>query len=179
VKSDTGKHPYGIHEKLIGDESDGFRVPTSVPTGNGIWAASVGGSLVKTFDPVVLFFNIAYTYNFDESFSDLNGDPEIKTPGRVDLGDIYLYGFGVALAMNERIAMNISFSQAISERTRIKVKNGVWTKVVDSEGNAATLNLGGTFALSNRFSLVANVGDGLTPDAPDVSISIKLIGYLS
>lgn len=179
VKSDTGKHPYGIHEKAVGPAIDNFLVPTSVPTGNGLWAATVGASLVKTFDPVVLFFNFGYTYNFQRSFNDLNSDPDIKVGGRVDLGDIYTYGFGVALAMNERIAMNLAFTQAISDKTRIKTDGGSWGRLVDSEGNAATITMGGTFALSNRFSLVGSVGNGLTPDAPNVSVALKLIGYLS
>lgn len=181
AKSDTGKKPYGIKEKLIGNESDNFRVPKSMPTGSGLWAATIGTSFVKTFDPVVLFANLGFTYNFKRSFSDLSSNVDQKIPGTVDLGNVYLVGFGVALAMNERIAMNLSFSEAFSEKTRIKNKgSGVgFQEIKDSEGNSATLNVGGTFALNERFSIVAAVGDGLTPDAPGVSVTVKVVGYVT
>ena len=60
VKAPTGKDPYGI--KLVEDPTNNnLSVPESLPTGNGVWAITPGISLVKTFDPAVLFASLSYT----------------------------------------------------------------------------------------------------------------------
>lgn len=71
VKAPTGKDPYGI--KLIQDTAnDNLAIPEDLPTGNGVWAITPGISLVKTFDPAVLFGSLSYTYNMEDSFSDIS-----------------------------------------------------------------------------------------------------------
>ena len=49
-----------------------------------------------------------------------------------------------------------------------------WTKVVGSDANAATFNFGVTYALDKRTTLVTMLGIGLTPDAPDFSLTFKV-----
>src|SRR5471030_1485660 len=69
IKAPTGKDPYGI-KFLTSSQSNSLAYPQSLPTGNGVWSITPGISLVKTFDPAVLFGTLAYTHNFEESFSD-------------------------------------------------------------------------------------------------------------
>ena len=77
VKAPTGDDPYGI--KLVNDpNNDNLSVPQDLPTGNGVWSVTPGVSLVKTFDPAVLFGSLAYTYNMEDSFSDIS--PQGPTP---------------------------------------------------------------------------------------------------
>lgn len=86
VKAPTGKDPYGI--KLVSDPTnDNLSVPEDLPTGNGVWAITPGISLVKTFDPAVLFGSLAYTYNMQDSFSDISPQVGSKVSGDVKLGD--------------------------------------------------------------------------------------------
>ena len=60
VKAPTGQEPFGI--KLRQDpNNDSLFYPEDLPTGNGVWSITPGISLVKTFDPAVLFGSLSYT----------------------------------------------------------------------------------------------------------------------
>jgi len=86
VKAPTGKEPFGI--KLVKQTTnDNLYVPESLPTGNGVWSVTPGISLVKTFDPAVLFGSLSYTHNFEDSFDDISSDVNQKVGGKVRLGD--------------------------------------------------------------------------------------------
>ena len=43
-----------------------------------------------------------------------------------------------------------------------------------SDANAATLNLGVTYAVSQHTMVVSLLGIGLTPDAPDFTLGFKI-----
>lgn len=183
VTAPTGRHPYGVDWRTIevltnpSDPNDipvQFSVPEEQPTGNGIWAGSLGASFVKTLDPAILFASIGYTHTFEDSFDDLDISPDTLTPGDVDLGDSFNYGIGIAFALNERTSMSMSLAHKISTKSRIRYVGEDWKDVVGSDGNAATYNMGVTYALTPRLTLVTGLGIGLTPDSPDFSIAFKL-----
>lgn len=176
VKAPTGEDPYGI--KLIpSTENDNLAVPEELPTGNGVWSVTPGISLVKTVDPAVLFGNLSYTYNLEESFDDISAQQGTKLGGKVKLGNWFQYGLGTAFALNERMSLAFSYSQLISEKSRIKPDGGDWNTVTSSDANAAYFNIGMTFALSDKLTMVPNLSIGLTPDAPDFSFSLKFPYY--
>lgn len=177
VTAPTGREPYGLDWKVIERDDDDFirfAVPSRQPTGNGVWQANIGLSAVKTADPAILFANIGYIRSFKRSFDDLDSNPDTINPGEVRLGDSYYFGAGVAFAFNERTSLSISFSDKLSARASTRYKNGQWVKVIGSDANAGTLNLGVTYALTNKATFVSMLGVGLTPDAPDFSLSFKL-----
>ena len=176
IKSPTGEHPYGI--KLVQvDGNDNISVPDDLPTGNGVWSVSPGISLVKTVDPAVLFGNLSYTYNFEESFSDISAQQGTKLGGEVKLGHWFQYGMGLAFALNEKMSLSMSYSQLISQKSRVKQDGGSWYTVVGSDANAAYFNLGMTYSVSNNLAIVPNLSIGLTPDAPDFTFSVKFPYY--
>ncbi len=177
VTAPTGQEPFGIPwDVLERDEDDyiRFAVPREQPTGNGLWQASVGLSAVKTTDPAILFGNIGYVRSFARSFDDIDNNPATVNPGEVRLGDAYYLGAGVAFAFNERTSLSIAFSNRLSARARTRYEGGEWTKLIGSDGNAASVNLGVTHALSPNATLVSILGIGLTPDAPDFNLTFKL-----
>ena len=183
VTAPTGRHPYGVNWRTIqssvnpSDPNDipvQFAVPEKQPTGNGIWAASVGASFVKTLDPAILFASIGYTHTFERSFNDLDINPDTVNPGDVDLGNSFNYGLGIAFALNERSSLSMSLAHKITGKSKIRYDGQDWKDVIGSDGNAATFNLGVTYALSPHLTLVTGLGIGLTPDAPDFSIGVKL-----
>jgi uncharacterized protein with beta-barrel porin domain len=49
-----------------------------------------------------------------------------------------------------------------------------WQRIVGSAANVGLLNLGATFSLSNRLALLANLATGITDDAPDMTVSVRL-----
>ncbi len=177
VTAPTGRESYGIPWRVLERDDDKFirfAVPEKQPTGNGLWQASIGLSAVKTADPAIVFGNIGYTHSFQRSFDDIDSSPDTVNPGDVQLGDSYYYGLGVAFAFNERTSLSMSFSDRLSARARTRYKGMPWTKVVGSDANAATFNFGVTYALDKHTTLVTMLGIGLTPDAPDFSLTFKV-----
>ncbi|BBH46234.1 hypothetical protein [Pseudomonas sp. KU43P] len=176
VKAPTGKDPYGI--KLIQDPgNDNLAVPEDLPTGNGVWSITPGISLVKTFDPAVLFGSLSYTYNMQDSFSDISPTVNTKVPGDVKLGDSWQIGGGIAFALNEKMSMSFSVTDQFSRKSKIKPDGGDWQSITNSDYNAANFNVGLTFAASNNLTIVPNLAIGLTDDSPDFSFSLKFPYY--
>ncbi len=177
VTAPTGQEPYGVDWKVLERDDDDyirFAVPSKQPTGNGVWQTSVGLSAVKTADPAILFANAGYIHSFERSFDDIDSNPDTVNPGDVRIGDAYYFGAGVAFAFNERTSLSISFSDRLNARASTRYQGGKWVKVIGSDGNAATFNLGVTYALNRHTTLVSLLGIGLTPDAPDFSLAFKL-----
>ena len=90
------------------------------------------------------------------------------------LGDAYYFGAGVAFAFNERTSLSLSFSDKLSAKSSLRNENTPWTKVIGSDANAATFNMGVTYALSQHTTMVTLLGVGLTPDAPDYTLTFKI-----
>lgn len=176
VKAPTGKDPYGI--KLVNDPTnDNLSVPESLPTGNGVWAITPGISLVKTFDPAVLFGSLSYTYNMEDSFSDISAQANSKVPGDVKLGNSWQIGAGIAFALNEKMSMSFSVSDQFASKSKIKPDGGDWQSISNSDYNAANFNIGMTLAATDNLTIVPNLSIGLTDDSPDFSFSLKFPYY--
>lgn len=177
ITAPTGREPYGLDWKVIERDDDDFirfAVPAKQPTGNGVWQANLGLSAVKTADPAILFANLGYIHSFKRSFDDIDSNPDTINPGEVKLGGSYYFGAGIAFAFNERTSLSISFSDKLSARASTRYKDGKWMKVIGSDANAGTLNLGVTYALTSKATFVSMLGIGLTPDAPDFSLAFKV-----
>ncbi len=173
LKAPTGTHPYGVKTVELGSGSDTFTVPEELPSGNGVWSLSTGFSFVRTLDPAILFANVSYFHNFAQKFDDISSAQGTVTPGRVDLGDSLQIGLGLAFALNERLSMSFSYAHRLAGKSRIKTDGSDWTSITGSDANAVSINLGATYAMSDKLSMVTSVGIGLTPDAPDVIFSMK------
>ncbi|MFQ6345845.1 hypothetical protein ACQRBV_23565 [Pseudomonas sp. R11F] len=176
VKAPTGKDPFGI--KLIKQpDNDNLFLPESLPTGNGVWSITPGISLVKTFDPAVLFGSFSYTHNLEGSFDDISSDVNQKVGGKVRLGDSFQLGAGVAFALNEKMSMSFSVSDLVQRQSKLKPDGRDWQSVVSSDANAGYFNVGMTIAASDNLTIVPNLAIGITPDAPSFSFSLKFPYY--
>ena len=177
VTAPTGREPYGIPWRVLERDEDDFirfAVPEEQPTGNGVWQVSAGLSAVKATDPAILFGNIGYVHAFTGSFDDIDNNPSTVNPGHVKLGRAFQLGAGVAFAFNERTSLSIAYNNRFNARARTRYEGGEWTKLIGTDANAATLSLGVTHALSPNATLVGMLGIGLTPDAPDFSLTFKI-----
>ena len=173
VKAPTGEHPYGVPLVEIPGSSGNLSIPESLGTGSGTWGASIGFSALKTVDPLIMFGSFSFFRNFDQGFDDISEGPGLQ-PGNVKPGDSFQYGAGVAFAVNERASLSFSFSQRFVESTSLKFRGGDFTPIVGSHANVASLNIGSTFAFSQRASVIVNVGAGLTRDTPDFSLATRV-----
>ncbi|MFC3942776.1 hypothetical protein CCU68_03530 [Pseudomonas gingeri NCPPB 3146 = LMG 5327] len=177
VKAPTGKEPYGIKFLTSSQSNGNLTYPESLPTGNGVWSITPGISLVKTFDPAVLFTTLAYTHNFEESFSDISPQQGSTIPGKVSLGDSYQIGAGIAFALNEKMSMSFSVSDLIQRESKLKQSGQGWQTVVGSDANAGYFNVGMTIAATPNLTIVPQLSLGMTPDAPDFTFSLKFPYY--
>jgi len=181
VVAPTGQEPYGIDWQVIetGEDADGnsfvrFAVPDEQATGNGLWGVGASVSAVKTIDPAILFANFGYRHYLSRSFDDLNNDPDTRSPGEVRLGDEWSWGLGLAFALNDRASLSMSFSQQVSGQAETKEEGEDWASLIGSDANSATFNLGLTYALTSKATLVTTLGVGLTPDAPDFTLGVRV-----
>ena len=176
VKAPTGKDPFGIKLVQSVDNTNVF-TPEDLPTGNGVWSISPAISLVKTFDPAVLFGTLSYTHNLEESFDDISSTQNLKQPGKVKLGDSFQIGAGVAFALNEKMSMSFSVSDLIQKKSKLKQDGGDWQTVTTSDANAGYFNIGMTVAATDNLTIVPNLSIGMTDDAPDFTFSLKFPYY--
>ncbi|MFH0809884.1 MAG: hypothetical protein V2A77_05385 [Pseudomonadota bacterium] len=161
-KTITGRDPYGLRKKNIKNSQPRL---LEFPTGSGHWGIAGTIIFVKTSDPAVLFFNTSYYYNFARNI----GQGSSVGYGDIKPGDSAEYSFGLVLGLNEKLAANFSLSQRI---TWDSSRNG--KKQRDSGADSAQANFGWTYAFSRSLSLDVVAGLGLTEDAPDFTVGIRL-----
>jgi len=185
VIAPTGRSPFGItwtNRTVVVPSSNPnqspstltIAVPDKLATGNGLWGYGLSMTAVKTLDPALVFANFGYTGYVSRHFDNISTDPNVQNPGEVKLGSSWNYGVGVAFALNDKTSLSMSFSDQITRSSSIRYDGGNWTSLVGSNANAGMFNLGMTYALGRKTTLVTTLGVGLTPDAPDFSLGIKV-----
>lgn len=164
-KFPTGKDPYGLTRRF--DPDFGSVLATEFPTGTGHYGFSVGSTFIKSIDPAIVFLNVAYFNNLPRNVG-LAGNPP-QDFGKIDLGNSFEYNLGLILALQEKLSLNFSYNQRVASRT---TRNGV--PLTDTSLNAISFKIGATYVISPRYTLDFNVGIGLSQDAPDVSVLVRL-----
>lgn len=173
IKAPTGRHPFGVPVVEVPGTQGNLVVPSALPTGSGVWSGSVGVSMLKTLDPLIVFANASYFYAPETSFDDID-EATGDQPGDIDLGEAFQYGAGVAFALNDRSSLSFSFTQRLGERATLRREGGDRTPVVGSRSNVAAFNMGTSFALTQKASLLTGISIGLTSDAPDFTLSVRV-----
>ncbi len=160
----TGKDPFNLNREQVPGLG---LVPTEFPTGTGVWGGTWGVTFVKSADPAILFLSMAYFYNFSRDVGTA-GSPAIDY-GTIKLGNSFEYNIGFILALQEKFSINFAINQRITGKT---TRNGL--DLPDTSINAISLNIGATYVVNPKFSLDFLVGIGLTPDAPDASLLVRM-----
>ncbi|CAD6525216.1 hypothetical protein LMG27952_01850 [Paraburkholderia hiiakae] len=173
VKTPTGSSPFGIKVQQITPDNTNLVAPSKLPTGTGFWNVTAGLSVLKTYDPVVLFGSLSYTYNISRSFADISSVIGQTEPAEVKLGDIIQFGGGVALAFSDKDSASISYTMAIEPQSKTKAPGGTWTGVPGSETTASVLNFGLNHVVNKHLTINGAVSVGLTPDAPNFVVGVR------
>ncbi|MBB2930032.1 hypothetical protein FHX59_004480 [Paraburkholderia silvatlantica] len=173
VKTATGTSPFGIKVQQITPDNTNLVAPSKLPTGTGFWNVTAGISVLKTYDPVVLFGSFSYTYNISRSFSDISSVIGQTEPAEVKLGDIIQFGGGVALAFSDKDSASISYTMAIEPQSKTRAPGGSWTGVPGSETTASVLNFGLNHVVNKHLTINGAVSVGLTPDAPNFVVGVR------
>src|SRR3546814_17452416 len=80
----------------------------------------------------------------------------------------------ISFALNERSSLSLSFTQRFGERTTIRRDGGSSQVIVGSQSNVGLFNVGATFSLSDKIALLTTLGVGMTSDAPDMVLSVRV-----
>jgi hypothetical protein len=139
------------------------------PIGSGYNSLIVTLSTVKTADPAVIFGSLGYVYaqpRHDVVLHQADAEPVL-----VDFaaGDSFRLGLGIAYALNYRLTLSFQYQQAVTLPSRL---NG--DKIPNSLGNSIGLRTGGVWRITDAFSVDVGASIGLTLDAPDVRLDVRL-----
>lgn len=173
IRAPTGRDPFGL--KIISPDANNnnLNVPEELPTGSGLWNATLALSVLRSYDPVILFGNIGYTYNVARTFDDISPVVGQTQPARVELGNPILLSGGMAIALNDRAALSFSVASSIAGATHIVGEDGKRERVAGSSTNTATFNVGVSYVLPSLWTINGQLTTGLTPDAPNFMFGVR------
>ncbi|NYF34068.1 transporter [Sphingopyxis sp. JAI108] len=161
VKSDTGKGPFEIGY-------DEFGVATGLATGSGFWAVQPGLNFLMPSDPAVIYGGAAYLYHIPRDVNELVGDVLI---GRVDPGDAISANIGFGFALNPRFSFSLGYRHNYIFPTKTEIGD---TRQKSNYIHVGSLNFGMSYRLTQRDVLNLGFEIGVTEDAPDVSITLRM-----
>ena len=173
IKAPTGSSPFGVKVVQLTPDNTNLVAPSKLPTGTGFWNITAGVSLLKTYDPVVLFGSLSYTYNIARSFADISSVAGQTQPATVKLGDIIQFGGGVALAFSDKDSASISYTMALEPASKTRAPGESYSKVPGSETTASALNFGLNHVVNKHLTINGAVSIGMTPDAPNFVVGVR------
>lgn len=161
VKSDTGKGPFEVGY-------DEFGVATGLATGSGFWAVQPGLNFLMPSDPAVIYGGVAYLYHIPRDVNKLVGEVLI---GRVDPGDAVSANIGFGFALNPRFSFSLGYRHNYIFPTKTEIGD---TNQKSNYIHVGSLNFGMSYRLTERDVLNMGFEIGVTEDAPDVSITLRM-----
>ncbi|MGN7930358.1 hypothetical protein [Sphingopyxis sp. 22461] len=161
VKSDTGKGPFEVGY-------DEFGVATGLATGSGFWAVQPGLNFLMPSDPAVIYGGAAYLYHIPRDVNKLVGEVLI---GRVDPGDAVSANIGFGFALNPRFSFSLGYRHNYIFPTKTEIGD---THQKSNYIHVGSLNFGMSYRLTERDVLNMGFEIGVTEDAPDVSITLRM-----
>jgi excisionase family DNA binding protein len=129
-----------------------------VPTGHSCYAAGGGLSLVKSFDPVVLFATANYRHTFSRDFADVT---RLEPEERFDVT------LGYALALNDTLTISTSVSALFSGET-------TFINATLLRQDVYSLQLGLTSWLARGLYIEPTVSFGLSGPGNSVAFGVTL-----
>ncbi|HET6535981.1 MAG TPA: hypothetical protein VFG41_07330 [Sphingomicrobium sp.] len=161
VKSDTGKGPFDI-------DYDEFGVAEGLATGSGFWAVQPGLNFLLPSDPAVIYGGLSYLYHMPRDIDRTIGEAFV---GRVDPGDAISANLGFGFALNPRFSFSLGYRHNYIFPTKIEI--GTAHERSDRL-QVGVFTLGMSYRLTERQSLNFGLEAGVTEDAPDVSVTVRL-----
>lgn len=165
-KADTGDGPFDVAR-----DADG--IETELATGSGFQAIEPSLTVLFPTDPAVFFGNLGYLFALEEdvnkTFTDSGGNSQ--TVSTFDAGDAVRMSFGMAYAINSAASFTLGYKHDFIQRTETVIND---VKLTASSLDVGALLLGFSYRLNERASLNTNLELGVTADAPDVSLTLRV-----
>jgi hypothetical protein len=154
VKSDTGTDPFEV------DIDPATNLPTELATGSGFWGIQPSLTAILPSDPAVFFGSVSYMYYFDRTVSGVKIDP----------GDTIGFNFGVGYGINEKASFSLGYEHNVILKTEFDGDEPAGSRTT----HVGSLLLGGSYRLTNNSNLNLSLSGGLTEDAPDVQLTLRV-----
>lgn len=168
----TGRDPFELN-RVAG-------IATESATGAGFWSVSPGITAILPSEPAVLFATASYTFNFSRNVN------TYIPPAQIDFinpGDQISFAAGIGWSFNDRTSINLGYSHGwvFSTRSVLRSVNTATGLPVGSPFSTTSrdlqigrLLLGVTHKLSRGLQLNWSIDAGITQDAPDLRVSLRV-----
>jgi len=160
-KFPTGQGPFDV-------ERDANGIETELPTGSGFYSVEPSLTMLYPSDPVVLFGNVGYVFNLEHDVDERVGSARV---GTVDPGNTIRFGFGLSFAANENTSFSLAYSQDLIGETETEI-DGNFTEA--EELTVGQVSIGISHRLTERMSIDLGTTFGVTEDATDVQLGVRL-----
>jgi hypothetical protein len=157
----TGMDPFEVTyiDNVRGPGGEG--IPKELPVGSGFYTVQPGITVVFPSDPAVIFGSLNYQWNVKRDIGGI---------GTVDPGDSLGVNFGMGIGLNENLSFSLGYDHTV-----------IGTNTLDGQrlGNSKTTQVGSmlfgtSYRLGNRTTMNMSLGIGVTTNAPDVQITVKI-----
>ena len=161
-KSDTGSSPYKSEYNTDGSAH-------TLATGTGFNAIEPSVTVIYPSDPATLFANLGYIHSFGE---DINGNVgNSGFVGNVSPGDTYSASVGMGVALNDKLSFTLGYEHDVILPTSTVVNGATQNSQTLQVGSALS---GISYRINPRTSIAFNLDAGVTQDAPDVVIGVRV-----
>ncbi len=167
VKSDTGTSPFDVRRNPLG-------IAEQLATGSGFWGIEPSVTMIAPSDPAVFFVNAGYLYSVPTSENAAYSSTQSITG--VNPGGTIRMGFGMGIALNQKISYSIGYQEDFIASTYLKFNDGTSFKTADL--SVGILNLGLYWQMNPKSAMALNIGVGVTRDAPDISLTARIPFFL-
>jgi hypothetical protein len=152
LKSATGTSPFEV--PIVGG------LEQELPTGSGFYSVQPSITAIFPSDPLVYYGNVGYLHSFSRSFPGY---------GSIQPGDGFSGSLGMSLSLNEKSSVSMGYSHTMVLKTMANNAPIANSDILQ----VGSLDLGFSYALSDRTNLNFTVSAGLTEDAPDVRLIFR------
>lgn len=160
LKTRTGKDPFEVQR--VSPFAGADQLEAELPTGSGFYTLQPSVTMLFPSDPAVFFGSLLYAHNFARNVG--------GGFGKIDPGDYTQFNFGMGLALNDRASFSIAYDHTILQKPK---QNGV-TPPLALTVQLGQLLFGYSYKLSQKTTLNVSLGIGVTQDAPDVQMTVRL-----
>lgn len=158
IKLKTGDSPYEVDPNK------------NLSSGSGYYGLSVGASVSKVLDPVVLFSSATFSYGIAET--ELNQRRGGLVLREVHPGASMSFSMGFAYSLSYDISFSGSFQGSYNYETEFVYHTGQSAKTSSSTSGIINTSLG--IRVSPETIANVSVGFGLTEDSPDIMLGLSL-----
>ena len=153
---------------------DADSVAKELPTGTGYHSAEASLTTIKVSDPAVLFTNIGYVHNFEDTINKRFGNTRVL---KLEPGDGINFSAGMGFSINPETSFTLGYKHSyVFETTQYNqaVNTGVYSKNESDTASVGALMVGSSYRFNPITSLNMNVEVGATREAPDVRVGIRV-----